>query len=85
MFLKEKMTNRKVQDFHGFNQHQSYLRVCKPKTKLIYTPFLDKTRSDPLIMMTVMIKAEIPTNKAGQAYTVFTADKQLHRVVLNII
>ena len=35
----------------------------KPKTKLIYTPFLDKTRSDPLIMMTVMIKAEIPTNK----------------------
>lgn len=36
-------------------------------------------------MMTVMIKAEIPTNKCGQAYTVFTADKQLHCVVLNII
>lgn len=36
-------------------------------------------------MMIVMIKAEIPTNKSGQAYTVFTADKQLHCVVLNII
>ena len=35
--------------------------------------------------MTDMIEAEKVTNEAGQAYTVFTADQQLYRVVLDII
>ena len=34
--------------------------------------------------MTDMIEAEKVTNEAGQAYTVFTADQQLYRVILDV-
>ena len=36
-------------------------------------------------MMTAMIELEKPTNEAGQAYTIFTADQQLYCVILGII
>ena len=35
-------------------------------------------------MMTAMIEVEKLTNEAGQAYTVFTADQQLYRVILDM-
>ena len=87
MFLKETLTNSKVPDFHAFNTRatrESGQRT-KPKTKFIYTPLIDQTLSDSSTMMTAMIEAEKLTNEAGQAYTVFTADQQLYRVILDII
>ena len=81
------MTNSKVPDFHGFNTRATREsgQNTKPKTKLIYTPLIGQTPSDPSAMVTAMIEAEKLTNEAGQAYTEFTADQQLYRVILDII
>ena len=81
------MENSKVPDFHGFNTRaiRESGQSTKPKTKLIFIPLIDQTPSDPSVMMTAMIEAEKLTNEAGQAYTVFTADQQLYRVILDII
>ena len=87
MFLKKTFTNSKVPDFHGFNTSATTEsgQSTKPKTKLIYTPLIGQTPSDPSTMMTAMIEEEKLTNEAGQAYTVFTVDQQLYRVILEII
>ena len=85
-FLKKKFTNRKVPHFHGFNRAtREYGQSTKPKAKLIYAPLIDQTPSDLSTMMTAMIELEKPTNEAGQAYTIFTADQQLYCVILGII
>ena len=86
MFLKETLTNIKVPDFHGFNTRATTEsgQSTKPKTKLIYTPLIDQTPSDPSNIMTAMIEVEKLTNEACQAYTVSTADQQLYRVILDV-
>ena len=72
--------------FHGFNTRATREsgQSTKPKTKLIYTPLIDQTPSDPSNIMTAMIEVEKLTNEARQAYTVSTADQQLYRVILDV-
>ena len=86
-FLKETLTNNKKPDFHGFNTRATTEsgQSTKPKTKLIYTPLIDQTPSDSPTMIATMVEAEKLTNEAGQAYTVFTVNQQLCRVILDII
>lgn len=50
-----------------------------------YTPLFDMTPSDPDTMMTAMADAKRITEKCGQEYTVFTADQQLYRVMVNVL
>ena len=57
----------------------------RPKQKLTYTSLIDQTTSDPPTMVVAMIEAEKLRNEAGYAYTVFAADLQLYRVILDII
>ena len=56
----------------------------KPRTKVMYTPLIDMTPSDPTTMKIAMLDAKRLTRKAGQAITLFTADLQLYRVGLNV-
>ena len=74
--------------FHGFNTRvtrESGQSTKLKKKKKTYTPLIDQNPSNAPTMMTAMIEAEKLTNEAGQAYTVFTADQQLYRVILDII
>ena len=74
--------------FHGFNTRatrESGQSTKPKKTQKTYTPLIDQNPSNTPTMMTAMIEAEKLTNEAGQAYTVFTADQQLYRVILDII
>ena len=42
------------------------------------------TPAEPNTMMTAMVEAQRLTNSTGQAYTIFTTDQQLYRVVVGI-
>ena len=57
----------------------------KSKTKVIFTPLLDRTPSDPSTVFTAMIEAEKITSQAGQNITIFTTDQQLYRVTLEVM
>ena len=41
--------------------------------------------TDPVTMMTAMVEAQKLTKQTGQVYTVFTADQQLYRVMVNVL
>ena len=56
----------------------------KAKTKVQFQPLMDRTPSDPSSILTAMIEGEEATTKVGQEVTVFTADQQLYRVMLDI-
>ena len=57
----------------------------KPATKAVYTPLIDMVPSHPATMMTAMVEAQKLTKQTGQFYTVFTADQQLYRVMVNVL
>ena len=57
----------------------------KSKTKVIFTPLLDRTPSDPSTVFTAMTEAEKITSQAGQNITIFTTDQQLYRVALEVM
>ena len=54
------------------------------KAKSMYTPLIDITPSDPSTMMTAIVEAERLTNMAGHTNTIFTADQQLYKVLVDI-
>ena len=64
MFLKDTLANSKVPEFYGFNTRakRESGKDTKPKRKLIYTPLIDQTSSDPSTMTTAIIEAEKLTN-----------------------
>ena len=86
-FIKSILLNDSSPDFNGYNTKHIRTRgeSLKPKTKVVFMPLLDRTPSDPSTVLTTMIEAERITNNAGQSITVFTADQQLYRVVLDVI
>ena len=45
---------------------------------------MDRTPADLSTILTAMINAERITNEAGQLMTVFTADQQLDRIVIDV-
>jgi len=53
-------------------------------TKTVYTPLINMTPSDPDTMMNAMVEATRLTNDTGQSFTIFIADQQLYRVIVNI-
>lgn len=42
------------------------------------------TPSDPTTMMPTMVEAQKLTHQTGQMFTVFTADQQLYRVIVDV-
>jgi len=53
-------------------------------TKAVYTPLIDMIPSDPDTMIAVMMEATRLTNDTGQSFTIFKADQQLYRVIVDI-
>ena len=51
----------------------------------MYTPLIDMVPSDPDTMMTAMCEAQRITVECGQGFTIFTADQQLYRVMVNVL
>ena len=45
---------------------------------------IDLPPAEPTTMLTAMIEAQGLTNERGKAYTIFTNDQQLYRIVVNI-
>ena len=86
-FIKRSFTNNKVPDYNSFNTEKTHHsgQSLKPKSKVVFTPLLDCTPSDPSTMLTTMAEAARITHEAGQSVTVFTADQQLYRVALDIL
>ena len=86
-FFKSVVSDASTTEFGGY--YTQYLREhdqsLKPGTKAMYTPLIDMLPSDPTTMMTAMVEAQKLTRQTGQVYTVFTADQQLYRVMINIL
>ncbi len=74
-------------EYGGFNTKMTREegQSPKPATMALYTPLIDMTPSDPDTMMTAMSEAQRLTKRCGQTYTVFTADQQLYRVMINVM
>ena len=51
----------------------------------MYTPLTDTVPPNPDTMMTAMYEAQRLTVKCGQTFTIFTADQQLYRVMVNVL
>ena len=86
-FLKSSSTDDgTTPDYHGYNTHLKRVSgsSSKPKTEVEFKPLMDRTPADPSTILTAMTDAEKTTNSAGQSITVFTADQQLYKIVLEI-
>ena len=85
-FLKSVTSEDCTPEFGGFNtclaREQGH--SLKPATKAVYRPLIDMTPSDPDTMLTAMIEAQRLTHETGQVFTIFTADQQLYRVVVEV-
>ena len=86
MFLQAAHSSPNVPDYHGFNTMHSREsgEGIKRGIKLLYTPLIDRIPSNPTTMLTAMIESQQLTNESGQQITIFTADQQLYRVMVNI-
>lgn len=86
-FLKHVTSVQNTPEYGGYNtalareQGQS----LKPRTTAMYTPLINMIPSDPDTMMTAMCEAQRLTENCGQTFTVFTADQQLYRVMINVL
>ena len=76
-----------IPEYSGFNVKRAREagKLSEPKTKLMYTPFLDMLPSEPDTMKTAMLEARKLMLLTGQQWTVFTTDQQLYKAVLSII
>lgn len=86
-FLKSVVSVPKTPEFGGFNTRlaREQGQSLKPATLAMYTPLIDMVPSHPDTMMTAMSEAQRFTVQCGQTFTVFTADQQLYRVMINVI
>ena len=73
-------------DYHGYNTKAAREtgQSKKPGTKLVYAPIIDRPPADPSTMLTAMCEAKRLTKEAGQNVTIFTADQQLYKVMVDI-
>ena len=87
LFIKNDHASELSPDFNGYNCKQLRQSGCslKPKSKVTFLPLIDKTPSDPWTILTVMLEAERIPVQAGQEFTVFTLDRQLYKVALDVI
>ena len=85
-FLRQLQEDPDTPEHGGFNtwlaREQGH--ALQPATTAVYTPLIDMTPADPDTMMTAMVEAQHLTAETGQAYTIFTSDLQLYRVMVDI-
>jgi len=86
-FLKDVVSQISTPEYGGYNTAivRCQSKELKPATKVMYTPLIDMIPSDPDTMMTAMVKAQQISHELGQSFTVFTADQQLYRVMINVL
>ena len=86
LFMKSIMTKDGEPEFNGYNTKNSREQghTIYPATKAVYLPLLDMTPVESGTMLTATVEEQRITNMTGQAYTIFTNDQQLYRVVINI-
>lgn len=86
-FLRDVTIIENCQEKNGFNTklYQEQGLPMDFKTKVVYLPVMDSSLSDPKTMMTSIMKAEGITAKADREYLVYTTDRQLHWVALDLI
>ena len=86
IFFKSMSESSGTPEYGGFNTKlaREQGHTVRPATKAVYTPLIDMPPADPNTMLTAMVEAQRLTNETGQSYTIFTADQQLYKVVVDI-
>ena len=84
LFMKSIVTKDGEPEFNSYNTKNSREQGHTIYPESFIPPLLDMTPAEPDTMLTAMVEAQRLTNMTGQAYTIFTNDQQLYRVVVNI-
>jgi hypothetical protein len=86
-FLKSVVDDHSLPEFGGCNAQMSREQghSIKPASAVFYTTLVDMVHSDPTTMMTAIVEALTLTIQTGQVFTVFTADQQLYRVMVDVM
>ena len=76
-----------VPEYSGYNT-----RKCRengegkePSTTVLYTPLINRKPADPTTMLSAMLEAQKFTGEVGLSITIFTADQQLYKVMIDIV
>ena len=85
-FLTDIIYVQNTPELGGYNTRlaREQGHASKARTKAVYSPLIDLPPAEPTTMLTAMIEAQLLTNERGQAYTIFTNDQQLYRIVVDI-
>ena len=86
VFLNDVINRIDCPEFNGYNPRLCHEqgRSPEPRTKAVYLPLIDMPPAHPDTIMTAMSKAQKLTQEIGQTFTLFTADQQLYRIVLEV-
>ena len=86
-FFHDMATISDVPEYSGYNT-----RKCKengqgkePSTTVLYIPLINRKPADPTTMLSAMLEAQKFTSETGQIITIFTADQQLYKVMIDIV
>ena len=56
----------------------------KPKTSVVFEPLINEKPGDPSVIFTSMLNAKQKCADAGHSFTVFVADVQLYKIVVEV-
>ncbi len=85
-FITDIITTPDTPEFNGYNTALARKQCLsiQPQTKAAYLPLIDMPPADHDTILTAMTKAQTITLKTGQKFTLFTADLQLYKLVVDI-
>ena len=85
-FLHDVINKDDTSEYSEYNVRttRDHSQSKKPATKVVYTPLINRKPSDSTTMLSAMIEAQRLTIVAGQKITIFTADQQLYKVMVDI-
>ena len=86
-FLKDIIPISSAPDYSGYNTKLRRKQGCeiKSKTNVLYSPLINEKSFDLSTILTAMHAVEKVTKKAGREISILTCDRQLYRVVVNIM
>ena len=85
-FIRDIISKPNTPEFNGYNTAlaRDQKLDSQPQTKAAYLPLIDMPPANHDTILTAMVKAQTMTKQTGQKFTLFTADLQLYKLVVDI-
>ena len=85
-FFHDMATQENTPEFSGYNEKQARDsgKTKAPGTSVMYSPMINRKPADPTTMLSSMVEGQRQTAIMGQEITVFTADQQLYKIMIDV-